>query len=367
MQLVQQLYQGSGHAEAHNLELQQKVLTLHDTISQMTLQMSTAQHSAQQPAQHEAQHAQHDAQLAAEVQLREAQLEQEFKEELSVMESDKAQQLLELKAQHDVELDELHKQNEELEASTQKKEQEHQQQLDTLKDDQADQLLDLKAEHANLMDQLTKQKDKVEILLKDAHAASKEAADKHDASVRQLTDQVEQLEVSLKKACSQSTADQHQPELLLLRQQKQKLEEDLKEARSANVLVENKLEETDLQLADAEDKLSEAEQKLKQAEKQASKAAKTIRVYPHTQTDNSCIWHFVQCCSGSNCMHHSSAHQSGLCVHARVIRTTMHASDGTGKVSVQDFLPMLLHTLQTCFTGTTAKPTDLLPRHRCIT
>ena len=260
-QLSQQLYQASAqNSDSHSTELQQKVLSLEGTVSQLTAQLT-----AQQPAQH-----------SAQLKAREAELEQEYKQELSALELHNEEQLLELKTQHSTEVDRLKKQVAELETGKAATQQE--QSRDTQK-----QVADLKRKHAALQNQLQIEKAQLEADLKQAHDANSTSADKHSALVKQLTQDKQQLKANLQDAwnASQSTSKapaQHEPEFELLREQKQRLETDLEAAQQSHAVLEDKLVTADLALVGAEEDRSEVEQKLTQAEKQASKAAKTIRV-----------------------------------------------------------------------------------------
>ena len=224
-QLSQQLYQSSGSSiERKNAELQQKVHDLQETVSQLT-----AQHSAQPGA-------------------REAELEQASNEKLSALKSQESQQLLHLKAQHDVLTDQLTKRVQELEAGEEDSKHEHQNELSMLESGKEQLIAELNSKHTSLVDQLTQQAEKLEVDLREAHNVSKDAAGKHANELRALLEQ------------------------------KQQLEADVQEAQEGSKITEGKLYDAEVGLVEAEEKLSETEQKLKQFEQRASKTAKTIRV-----------------------------------------------------------------------------------------
>ncbi|DBB15510.1 TPA: hypothetical protein ACH3X3_003731 [Trebouxia sp. C0006] len=223
-QLSQQLYQSSGSSiERKNAELQQKVHDLQETVSQLT-----AQHSAQPGA-------------------REAELEQASNEKLSALKSQESQQLLHLKAQHDVLTDQLTKRVQELEAGEEDSKHEHQNELSMLESGKEQLIAELNSKHTSLVDQLTQQAEKLEVDLREAHNVSKDAAGKHANELRALLEQ------------------------------KQQLEADVQEAQEGSKITEGKLYDAEVGLVEAEEKLSETEQKLKQFEQRASKTAKTIR------------------------------------------------------------------------------------------
>lgn len=218
-QLSQQLYQSSGSSfERKNAELQQKVHDLQKSVSQLTAQHST------QPG------------------TCEAELEQEYKEQLSALKSQESQQLLDLEAQHDALTDQLKKHIQELEAGGEALKQRHKNELSMLKSGKKQHIAELNSKHTILVDQLTQQAERLEIDLREAQNPTKDTA-----------------------------------ELKALLEQKLQLEANLQEAQEGSKITEEKLFDAEVGLVEAEEKLGETEQKLKQSEQRASKTAKTIR------------------------------------------------------------------------------------------